>query len=279
VFTSTRRRPDGKRRQVRRRGFSVARVWRSGLAVLRRPGRRWLVLIAGRRGGWSRRWRGGALASVRDRGRGSWCRRRGGPCAATRAPGRTGRVGRRVYRQVQVANCSITTVGVGRLVRPNENAHCAGADDREATPGVGEVGSVDVVAAPGGDPGQSVAVGRRWGGDQRGGTTNDSVRAWRRRFEAEGVEGVGRIAPGRGRRAWLPEGTVAAVLHDTLHAAPEDGSIDPIASGTADRGRRLERLQGFRWQSGLIPGRLPLAAGSGICIGRGRRCCDPSLSR
>jgi hypothetical protein len=110
-------------------------------------------------------------------------------------------------------------------------------------------------------------------------TTNDSVRAWRRRFEAEGVEGVGRIAPGRGRRAWLPEGTVAAVLHDTLHAAPEDGSIDPIASCTADRGRRLERLQGFRWQSGLIPGRLPLAAGSGICIGRGRRCCDPSLSR
>ena len=32
----TRRRPDGKWRQVRRRGFSVARVWRSGLAVLRR---------------------------------------------------------------------------------------------------------------------------------------------------------------------------------------------------------------------------------------------------
>jgi hypothetical protein len=169
VFTSTRRRPVGKRRQVRRRGFSVARVWRSGLAVLRRPGRRWLVLTAGGRGGWSRRWRGGALASVRDRGRGSWCRRRGGPCAATRAPGRTGRVGRRVYRQVQVANCSITTVGVGRLVRPNENAHCAGADDRGATPGVGEVGSVDVVAAPERDPGQSVAVGRRWGGDQRGG--------------------------------------------------------------------------------------------------------------
>ena len=148
VFTSTRRRPDGKRRQVRRRGFSVARVWRSGLAVLRRPGRRWLLLTARGRGVWSRRWRGGALASDRDRGRGSWCRRRGGPCAATRAPGRTGRVGRRVYRQVQVANCSITTVGVvagvRRLVRPNENAHCAVADDRGATPGVGEVGSVDV---------------------------------------------------------------------------------------------------------------------------------------
>jgi transposase len=55
-------------------------------------------------------------------------------------------------------------------------------------------------------------------------TTNDSVRAWRRRFEAEGVEGVGRIAKGRGRSSWLPEGTVAAVVHDTLHESPDDGS-------------------------------------------------------
>jgi transposase len=55
-------------------------------------------------------------------------------------------------------------------------------------------------------------------------TSNESVRAWRRRFEVEGVEGVGRIAPGRGRRSWLLEGTVAAVVHDTLHAVPDDGS-------------------------------------------------------
>jgi transposase len=55
-------------------------------------------------------------------------------------------------------------------------------------------------------------------------TSNESVRAWRRRFETEGVEGVGRIAPGRGRKSWLPEGTVAAVVHDTLHAVPDDGS-------------------------------------------------------
>jgi hypothetical protein len=119
VFTSTRRRPVGKRRQVRRRGFSVARVWRSGLAVLRRPGRRWLVLTAGGRGGWSRRWRGGALASVRDRGRGSWCRRRGGPCAATRAPGRTGRVGR---SGLPVRGCGATRAVPPLTARGRENA-------------------------------------------------------------------------------------------------------------------------------------------------------------
>jgi transposase len=53
---------------------------------------------------------------------------------------------------------------------------------------------------------------------------SNSVRAWRRRFEREGVDGVGKIAPGRGRQSWLPEGTVAAVVADTLHGLPDDGT-------------------------------------------------------
>jgi transposase len=59
---------------------------------------------------------------------------------------------------------------------------------------------------------------------RRCGTTAASVLAWRRRFAVEGVDGVGRIAPGRGRRSWLPDGTVARVVHDTLHEKPDDGS-------------------------------------------------------
>lgn len=55
-------------------------------------------------------------------------------------------------------------------------------------------------------------------------TTPDTVRRWRKRFAEKGVDGVGKIASGRGRKSWLPEGTVAAVVHDTLHAKPEDGS-------------------------------------------------------
>jgi transposase len=55
-------------------------------------------------------------------------------------------------------------------------------------------------------------------------TTDDSVRAWRRRFADQGVAGVGRIAAGRGRRSWIPPGTVEAVVHDTLHRVPDDGS-------------------------------------------------------
>lgn len=59
---------------------------------------------------------------------------------------------------------------------------------------------------------------------RRVGTTDDSVRAWRRRFETEGVEGVGRIAPGRGRRSWLPAGTTAEIVRVTLQESPPDES-------------------------------------------------------
>ncbi len=59
---------------------------------------------------------------------------------------------------------------------------------------------------------------------RRVGVSANSVRTWRALFATEGVEDFGDIAPGRGRKSWLPEGTVAAVVHDTLHARPDDGS-------------------------------------------------------
>jgi transposase len=55
-------------------------------------------------------------------------------------------------------------------------------------------------------------------------TTPNAVRRWRARFAEAGLDGVGVIAAGRGRRSWLPEGTVEAVVHDTLQNAPDDGS-------------------------------------------------------
>jgi transposase len=66
-------------------------------------------------------------------------------------------------------------------------------------------------------------------------TTNESVRAWRRRFERDGVGGVGRIAPGRGRRAWLPEGTVAEVVRVTREETPDDTSTHWTTRSLADR--------------------------------------------
>jgi transposase len=59
---------------------------------------------------------------------------------------------------------------------------------------------------------------------RRVGVSSNSVRSWRRRFEAGGVEGVGTIAKGRGRKSWLPEGTIAEVVRVTMHEVPDDTS-------------------------------------------------------
>jgi transposase len=55
-------------------------------------------------------------------------------------------------------------------------------------------------------------------------TTPNAVRRWRTKFESTGVEGVGKVAKGRGRKSWLPDGTVEAVITDTRTTVPDDGS-------------------------------------------------------
>jgi transposase len=59
---------------------------------------------------------------------------------------------------------------------------------------------------------------------RRFGVDSDTVRRWRKRFADSGPEGVGVIAKGRGRKSWLPPGTVAEVLRLTLQERPADGS-------------------------------------------------------
>jgi transposase len=55
-------------------------------------------------------------------------------------------------------------------------------------------------------------------------STPMSVRRWRSRFAAEGTAAVGRIRAGRGRPVVLGDDVVEAIVHDTLHTVPEDGS-------------------------------------------------------
>ncbi len=55
-------------------------------------------------------------------------------------------------------------------------------------------------------------------------STPKSVRRWRSRFAAEGTAAVGRIRAGRGRPVVLGDDVVEAIVHDTLHTVPEDGS-------------------------------------------------------
>lgn len=55
-------------------------------------------------------------------------------------------------------------------------------------------------------------------------TTPDTVRSWRRKFEAGGVDAVGTIAPGRGRKPEIDQATIDAIVDDTLHRVPDDES-------------------------------------------------------
>ncbi len=98
---------------------------------------------------------------------------------------------------------------------------------------------------------------------RRVGVTANSVRSWRCRFESEGIEAVGKIAKGRGRCSWLPEGTVAAVVHDTLHALPDDGSThwstrrmaerDGIGKDTVQRIWRDHKLKPWKLRTFQVP--------------------------
>src|SRR5215203_2742171 len=55
-------------------------------------------------------------------------------------------------------------------------------------------------------------------------TTPDTVRRWRAKFEAGGIDAVGSIAPGRGRKPEIAQDVIDAIVDDTLHAVPDDGS-------------------------------------------------------
>jgi transposase len=53
---------------------------------------------------------------------------------------------------------------------------------------------------------------------------SDAVRRWRGRFTDCGIAGVGVIAKGRGRKSWLPTGTVERVLAATGQDTPPGGA-------------------------------------------------------
>lgn len=56
------------------------------------------------------------------------------------------------------------------------------------------------------------------------GTWPKTVMCWRDRFRAGGVQAVGVIAAGRGRKPQIPASTVEAIVSDTLTTLPDDDS-------------------------------------------------------
>jgi len=52
------------------------------------------------------------------------------------------------------------------------------------------------------------------------GVTVTTVRAWRSRFEQEGLAKLGKVRAGRGRKPAIPQGTVEQIVHLTQHSTP-----------------------------------------------------------
>lgn len=87
-------------------------------------------------------------------------------------------------------------------------------------------------------------------------TTPDTVRRWRTRFQEAGVDAVGSIAPGRGRKPEIPQATVDAIVDDTLHTVPDDestcwstrtmGERHGVGKDTVARIWRARRLRPWR---------------------------------
>ena len=86
---------------------------------------------------------------------------------------------------------------------------------------------------------------------------SDTVRAWRKRFAEKGVEGVGTVAKGRGRKPWLPPDTVERVLELTRTGTPPGGathwstrSLAAVAGASKDTVGRIWADHGLKpWRT------------------------------
>lgn len=61
---------------------------------------------------------------------------------------------------------------------------------------------------------------------RRSGVDSDTVRAWRKRFAEKGIDGIGKVAKGRGRKPWLAPDTTERVLDLTRNATPPGGATN-----------------------------------------------------
>lgn len=59
---------------------------------------------------------------------------------------------------------------------------------------------------------------------ERLGVSRSTVLGWRRDFVEHGIEWVGKVRPGRGPKPTISEQRIEAMVHDTLHTKPDDGS-------------------------------------------------------
>ncbi len=75
------------------------------------------------------------------------------------------------------------------------------------------------------------------------GVSRSTVLGWRSQFVEDGVEGVGRVRPGRGRKPTIPQAKIEQVVHDTQHTTPPDGTHWSVRSMAKHAGISKTKVQ------------------------------------
>jgi len=88
---------------------------------------------------------------------------------------------------------------------------------------------------------------------ERVGVGRGTVLAWRARFEADGVERIGKVAKGRGRKPSIPQETIEKIVHDTLHTTPESATHWSCRSMAAHAGISKAMVQRIWSSRGIKP--------------------------
>jgi transposase len=88
---------------------------------------------------------------------------------------------------------------------------------------------------------------------ERLGVSRSTVLGWRAQFVDDGVEWVGRVRPGRGRKPTIPAAKIDQVVYDTQHSTPADATHWSVRSMAAHAGISKTKVQLIWAARGLKP--------------------------
>ena len=83
--------------------------------------------------------------------------------------------------------------------------------------------------------------------------SRSTVLGWRSQFVEDGVEGVGKVRPGRGRKPTIPKGKIDQVVRDTQHTTPADATHWSVRSMAKHAGISKTKVQQIWSARGLKP--------------------------
>jgi transposase len=85
------------------------------------------------------------------------------------------------------------------------------------------------------------------------GVSRSTVLDWRRKFGEDGVEGVGWVRPGRGRKPVIPQGQIDKLVDDTRNTTPPDATHWSVRSMAKHAGVSKSMVQQIWSARGLKP--------------------------